>query len=248
MNRKKSWGKYILFLLFLLAAGGIFIFWGFSIRGILMKGISPLFRLSVYLGGYDAGSEEKERIRRVYEVRAEEYEKEIESLHRLLDMKARIKTKSQVAGILWYGKEFGREFLVADKGKDAGIEIGDIAADAEGFIIGTIREAGENFSKISVASNAGEVYEINFLPAEGKALARGFGARTFGIELIPSDFTVRRGDFILLRETGGHLFFLGEVVREEPSGGAALKQARAVLLADPSSVSHVLIVKVKPPL
>lgn len=248
MERKKNWKKIIVLLVFLILAGGIFSFWGLAMREFLLKEILPLLRVYTYFGGAWKNAEsEVAQLNYLLDLRLEEYEKEIQSLRLMLEMKERAKTAVRAADVLWYGTELGREFLIVNRGEDAGVEAGDIAVDARGFLIGTVREVGSDYAKISVSSNLGETYEIDFLPVSAKALARGIGARTLGIELIPADFSIRKGDIILLRETGGRLFFLGEIVREEASGGAALKQARAVLLADPSRVTQVLIFEMRKP-
>lgn len=235
-------------LVFLILAGGIFSFWGFAIREFLLKEISPLLRVYTYFGeDMKNGEIEGAQLNYLLDIRLEEYEKEIQLLRRMLEMKDQIKTAARVADVLWYGTELGREFLIVNRGEDAGVKAGDMAVDAQGFLIGTVREVGNDYAKISVSSNPGETYEIDFLPVSAKALARGIGARTLGVELIPADFSIRKGDIILLRETEGLLFFLGEIVREEPNGGAALKQARAILFADPSRVSKVLIFEMRKP-
>lgn len=247
MERKKSWKKIGALLILLLAVGGIFNFWGLVLRQFLIKGMSPVFGLYEYFGEGSMASEEEKRLEQIFQLKAEEYEKENQALRRMLDLKERMKTGVQAAHVLWYGKELGREMLLVDIGRDANIEEGYIAVDAQGFLVGTIREVGNDYAKISVASNPGEAYEIEFLPVSGKALARGIGARTFSVELIPADFSIRKGDFVLVREPNGRLFFLGEIVREEPSGGAALKQARAILLPDPLKIRDVLIFEAKKP-
>lgn len=146
------------------------------------------------------------------------------------------------------GEELGKEFMLIDLGADQGIKKGDLALDANGFFVGTVAETGDRFSKISLASNPGETFEVEIRPVHLKALARGIGGRIFSIELLPADSVVQRGDSVTLRgiegEGGGrYSFFLGSLVNVKSSGASAFKTARALLGADPESLSSVFIVE-----
>ncbi len=237
-------------IVLLLLGGGIFDFWGFRIREAMFGAVLPLFRLQSYLGDmkiFNSGtiSQGGEVSRRIFELKLAEYEEEIRSLRRILKLKEEIKPESKTARVVWYGKELDREIFILDQGKNAEIEVGDIVVDRVSFLLGTVREVWQDFAKVAVASNVGEAYEVEFLPVGAKALARGIGAKTFAIELIPADFAIRKGDFVVLAGFGGTYFFLGEIVREETSGGSALKQARAVSLAEPNRIADVLVIKSK---
>lgn len=248
--RRKGFKKKVFIGIILVLLGVLFIFFGARIRGASLSLIFPLLRLQQYIFDTQySGGEERATIKeKIFEEEIKNSNEEIESLRRLLSMKERIKTEVRAADVLYYGSEFGKEFLLLNQGEQAGINIGDIAVDRNNIVVGTIREVGHDFSKVSLASNEGEVFEVEFLPIHAKGLARGIGARALSIELVPADYIIKRGDFIVLFYGGGERFYISEVAREEPNGGAALKVARSLLLAVPENLHEVLIIDSKNPL
>ncbi len=204
--------------------------------------IRPIFFLGRAVNnGTSSFDNNTETINAAAEAKKTVLEDEIQSLHRLLGIKEVIKLPTHVLSVVSYRNEAGKEMLVLNGGESSGIKVGDIAVDENKFVVGTIREVGQDFSKVSVASNEGEVYEVEFVPLHAKALARGVGGGAFTIELIPADFTLRKGDFLTLFGTERDMFFLSEITGEDSNGGAALKVARAVRMSEPEHLHEVLV-------
>ena len=147
--------------------------------------------------------------------------------------------------VMHYGKEFGKEFLLVERGKRAGVRSGDLAVDTNGFLVGIVKEAYEEFSRVEIASNPGETFEVEIIPLKVRALAKGLGARSFTLELLPADAPVAVGDFVILLGIGGGRYSLplGQVADLKRNGGSAFKEGRGVLLADPESMREIFFIE-----
>lgn len=149
-----------------------------------------------------------------------------------------------LAAVSYYGAEAGKEFLVVNRGKEAGISTGVVAVDENGLFVGVVRDVGERFSKIEIASNPGEAFEVEVLPLKIKALARGIGNHTIALELLPIDAPVQSGDYVFLlgigNEGGARYHIpLGEVLSVKKNGSSAFKDGGASLLAKPETLREV---------
>lgn len=147
--------------------------------------------------------------------------------------------------VIHYGKEFGREFLWVERGKKAGLRSGDLAVDANGFFVGVVREAREEFSRVEIASNPGETFEVEIVPLKVRALAKGLGAHSFLLELIPADAPLAAGDLVVLLGVGGNRYslLLGQVADWKQEGNSAFKEGKGTILADPESLREVFFVE-----
>jgi len=176
-----------------------------------------------------------------------EFEKlkaENESLKKAFSFKEEFWTGIVGARVLFNFKEFGKEFLLIDQGRSGGIKEGDLVIDSNRLLVGIVKEAGEKWTKVEVASNSGRVFEIEFVPAAIRAVAKGLGNRAFSIEFVPVDAQIPTGSFIALTNSGfvsGPI--LGEVVGEKVLAGAAFKEIRVVLLSRPDLLREVFIIK-----
>lgn len=145
------------------------------------------------------------------------------------------------ARVILYVNELGREYLIVDRGRKEGVSEGSLVLGPDQTVLGRIRKVEDSFSKVSLASNPGETFEAEILPLRIPALAKGLGARTFSLELIPQDAPLKRGDLVAL--SGGRTFLLGEVSREESSATAAFKEAGAVFMVNPKLFKDVFILQ-----
>lgn len=150
--------------------------------------------------------------------------------------------------VMHYGKEFGKEFLLVERGKRAGVRSGDLAVDTNGFFVGIVKEAYEEFSRVEIASNPGETFEVEIIPLKMRALAKGLGAHSFTLELLPADAPVAVGDFVSLLGIGSgrYSLLLGQVTDLKRNGGSAFKEGRGILLADPEGMREIFFVESKP--
>lgn len=185
--------------------------------------------------------EENEQLRfrqQAHELLQEKYE----NLRNLVGFKDRALIRVQGANVLLSANESGKEFLVVDVGKDKNIREGALAIDAHKALVGIIREVGDQFSKISLASNAGEVFDAQVIPLGIKTLARGIGGRAFFVELIPRGTPIRASDFVVIpNQFGKDAIVLGAIVQVSAGGTGVFQEARATLLAKPDTLEDVFI-------
>lgn len=254
MQRKLFYGIGIV----MLALGLIFFNRSTSVAflrsGIILI-LGPVFQVSHALGRHidfsarQSGSDEVSRLQEENQ-RLREIEREYRMLldeHALLQKIVGLKEKQHVplqgARVLLHGNEFGKEFLMLDEGAAKKIRQGDLAIDAHGALVGVVRETGEQFAKVSLASNRGEAFEVAVAPLNVKALAKGIGNRTFSLELIPDETLVRPGDFALMPgRLGNTSAVVGEISRVTSSGVGAFQNVWATLIARPETLENVFIV------
>ena len=173
-----------------------------------------------------------------------ELTKENEYLRSALGFKERNKIDLKGATVLYYGRELGKEFLLIDRGGKDGVAKDDIVVDADGILVGAVKDVEDSFAKVGIAANADEVFNAQLLPAQVKAFAKGLGNRTFSLELLPQNAVIRTGDYVMA-EVDKASFLLGEVVRVETAGIGAFKEVRAVLASHPEGEEEVFIVSRK---
>lgn len=227
---------------------------GQSMRSALLQVVRPLVsiadkaRVAFGLGAL-TGTEARELIRENQRLKAENVE--IEKLRIANDTLRKILSFSQESArplrgvrVLLYSRESGRDFLLLASGSKDGIGEGDLVMDENRIFVGTVREAGETFSKVAIASSSGESVEVKILPSGDRALARGFGSRALILELIPAEAAIRRGDLVFLASSGGKpSLVLGEVVGEKNRSNVAFREARAIHLVRPEFLEEVFILK-----
>jgi cell shape-determining protein MreC len=196
-----------------------------------------------------ANSEELNGRMRAALFQIEELRGKVQELERALRFKEEIRNNLMGARVILYAEEFGKEFLILDRGRKDEVREGDLVISPDNMIVGTIREVEESISKVSLASNSGETFEVRIFPLDVQASARGLGARTFSLELIPADMPIKSGDIVIFSSNSGGVFILpekfilGEVLREIGTDNEIFKEGRAIMLADPKRLDEVFIVK-----
>lgn len=220
--------------------------------------LRPLMGASVYigrrLGAFTSGLpgeaiqeliSENERLR-AKEFYEEKLREENQSLQKVLGFKEAMQARLTGARVLLYTNESGRESLLVDQGADAGIKKGDIAIDDNQVLVGEVSETADRFSTVSIASNPAMRFPVTIIPTGAGALARGIGARTIALDLIPNETPIRRGDFVarsLSNITGRlHTVLVGMVADEYAVSSGAFVNARATLLARPELLDRVFVV------
>lgn len=149
------------------------------------------------------------------------------------------------SGVVHYRVEFGKEFLFIDKGKGQGVREGDIVVDSFGFLTGTVKEATEAGSHVEIISNPGQALEVEILPLGARALAKGIGARTLMLDLLPQGTPLRKGDFVNLLGIGGvrKSLAVGEVAGVRSDGDSSFMEVKAVIFSKPENLREVFIIK-----
>lgn len=223
------------------------------LRSEIVSMFRPIFHISSMLGriagigraGPDDLSGLQDENRRLREVEQQSLmliEKNAD-LQKMLGLKEKQRIPLQGSRVLLYGNEFGKEFLMLDEGSVEKIRQGNLVVDVRGNLVGVIREAGEGFAKVSLASNPGEAFEVIVAPLGVKALAKGIGNRAFSLELIPDTMPVRSGDFALMPGRLGTTNILAaEITAVASSGVGAFQNVSAVLIARPETLDEVFII------
>lgn len=183
------------------------------------------------------------------DIAAEEVElaalrKENESLRAALAMKEEV-VRPLVAGrVWWYANDDGRESLIIDRGKNHGVRRGDPVIDQNRMLVGDVAEAGQDFSKVNVASNRGTTFAAAFSSGE-EALMRGLGARSFSVELVPESAPVSTGDFVMsvLKNIRGiKPVFVGRIARVGAAACTGFRTLSVTLAARPERLERVWVI------
>lgn len=176
----------------------------------------------------------------------EKLRSENDSLKKALGFKNETPVRFSGARVLFYSKEFGREFLLIDKGENDGTRMGDLVVDSGRILVGKVVEAGQGTSKVEVASNPDLAFEAELIPARTRALAKGLGGRTFSLELVSADAVLKKGDLVMLSSSPARSagLLLGELVSVAKISGGAFQEVRAFLLARPEMLQEVFIISV----
>lgn len=243
MQRKKFF-SILIALVFL----GVFIFFNefLGIKSFVFRLMKPFLETVRWVNEFGGPSQEEfKTLARNQQQKAlifelEQLKLENAVLKKALFFKEENKLSLKGARVIFYSQELGKEFLLVDQGKEAGVKVGDLVVDAEQVFAGVIKETSDDFAKVGVASNPGETFEVEITSLRVKAVAKGLGARAFTIDLLPLDTPLHKGDFVGLLNKGKFLL-LAEITGEKGVSGSAFKEAQAVYLARPELAREVFI-------
>lgn len=175
--------------------------------------------------------------------RIESLTEENESLRRMLAFRAQSAREWKAFEVRAYSREWGKETLLIAGGSRDGVREGDLVVDAQGLLLGAVREVTDAYAKVSLASNAGETFDVELRPGSVHALAKGIGARAFTIQLVPTDAEVRRGDYVAVSSPSlPHGALLAQVAEVTTGISVAFHEVRAVLLTRPERSRIVLVI------
>lgn len=215
-----------------------------SLSEKFLKFVEPVLSRAFYLkqslsGTEDSGMNESALRAEVGRLLAEN-----NSLRRALRFSEE-KYRLEGSRVIHYRVEFGKEFLLIDKGKEDGIKTGDAVVDSFGFLVGVSKEVQDSASVVEVISNPGQTLEVEILPLQARALAKGIGARGLVLDLLPQGASIRKGDIINLLGVGGvrRSLLVGEVASVKSGGNSAFLEAGALIGAKPEALREVFIVK-----
>ena len=171
---------------------------------------------------------------------------EIQSLENALAFKSLTRVPLTGARVLLYGSDLGYESLLIDQGMNSGVRKGDVVVDEHGVLVGTVSDSGDDFSRVAIASNPGVTFPIMLSQDGTTALARGMGARTFSLELIPRTSLIRRGDLVARTISGqsaaDRAILVGTVMEETPAPSGVFRNAHAMLLVRPEALDDVFVI------
>ncbi len=216
-----------------------------KIRETIISLAVPVLRLTNYLRQntdfYQGLIDEKDALIKELEFDLQKTNAENKTLKEVLNFKSENKLPLKGARVIFYSQELGKEYLLVDQGFQDGIQEGSLVIDDHQNIIGTVFETRENFSKIDIASNAGNNWEIKLAKDNTRALAEGLGNRSFAVKLVPEGTVVEKGDFLSLAKGGWGAFLLAEVMTSEKENSNFLK-IKAVTSIYPETVQNVFVI------
>lgn len=214
----------------------------FKVPASLLGAWQRLFvRFTGFTGVVDTLKDKTGRVEVSREFEVGVLRKENEVLRKALALKETFQFPLRSAGVLYYSRELGREFITVDVGSDDGLKEGDLVLDEHLIFVGTVKDLAGNLAKVDIASNPANTFEARLTSLGGvPLLTKGLGQRTFALELIPFDIPLRKGDFVAL-VYGGKDLLLGEVVSERSIKSAVFKEGRATLLVRPELLRFVFV-------
>ena len=239
-------------------AGGIIFFRASPpVRWFREKSIGlmrPLMGSTTRAGRYIGGSADGEQLTKENErLRAENFDREKliahnQALEAALGFREAAHVSLTGARVLLYTADLGREALLIDQGAGSAIKKGDVVVDEYGALVGEVNDVGDDSSRVLIASNPGITFPVVLSPSFVGALARGMGARTFSLELIPHTTAIRPGDFVgrtMPGFAGGNRSIVAATVSGEvASASGAFASAHAILLARPEALEYVFVIPI----
>ncbi|OHA08739.1 MAG: hypothetical protein A3B37_02715 [Candidatus Sungbacteria bacterium RIFCSPLOWO2_01_FULL_59_16] len=182
---------------------------------------------------------EAERVRLLAEIaRLEEAGRENALLRAALGLREDGETGVLTATVIGFLREGRDEYLVLNRGTDAGIGIGDVVLDQNRAFGGTVSEVGRGFARVLLLSSPSRSVDVVVAGRELRAIAKGANARELSIELVPQGAELKSGDLLVAapRAAGGRRALLVGEVREVREGESEVfKTVRAIHLFDPAT-------------
>lgn len=228
-----------------------------SIQQGILFGVRPFLRGVSYAQHFTGGERlsEEEGLSLIQEnqrLKAENVElgglrTENQALKQSLAFKEATKLPLKGARVLFYGQESGKEFLLIDQGKADGIANGNLVIDQNNFFVGRVEDVSDHSARVAIASNSGEVFEGEVQPLGVRTLARGIGARTFTLELLPVTAAIEKGSYAAVLKVGGeiHPLLFGQIVTARADGSSAFQEVHAILLAYPELLREVSVITLR---
>ena len=90
----------------------------------------------------------------------------------------------------------GHHFLV-NKGKNGGIETGDVVVASPGILLGVVDDVGEGFSRASLVTNLGSKITVKVLGKSTTGIAHGILNEGLRLDFISQNDEIAEGDLII---------------------------------------------------
>lgn len=142
--------------------------------------------------------------------------------------------------VLFYAKDFGREFMIIDQGASGGLKKGDLVIDETGVLMGVVQDVQEDSSKVDVVYNPGRSFEVELRGLGIKSLAEGLGGGAMALKLIPAGTKLKQGDKVSLSGVKFKPILIGEV--SEVTDGGTFLNVLISSLAKPLNANSVFII------
>jgi rod shape-determining protein MreC len=164
-------------------------------------------------------------------------EHEIERLRALLGSTQRVRGTVGFAEVIGLSPDPTRELLVIDKGRTAGVLVGDAVLDAEG-VVGQIVDAGPVSSRVLMVTDLAHATPVQVLRNDLRAVLRGTGEpERLRLQHVPNTADVRIGDLLVTSGLGGRfpagypVAVVEEVVQDPTAPFAAIRARPTAQLA-----------------
>lgn len=131
---------------------------------------------------------------------------------------------------------FGNEILTLSRGRESGIQAGDIVLTEDKVYVGRILVSEEGLSDVLLASSPAEVFDVVFVASGATARARGLSGGEFAIDFVPNEVDINREEFVgLVPKTASwpQGMVLGKVIDKGTGAGEIFREVSAVHLFNP---------------
>lgn len=124
------------------------------------------------------------------------------------------------------GKESGRDVLIINKGRTDGVREGMPVITQSGVAVGSVEEARDRTSRVSLLSLEGRLSDVKIQDREAVGVLKGQGGFKALLDFIPQEEGLTGGDLVVTSALGGVFpggFLIGELGSVEKSDIAAFQ-------------------------
>jgi rod shape-determining protein MreC len=166
-------------------------------------------------------------------------------LRELLDARTRLGLKAQLAELIEVDLDPFRHRVMIDRGKLAGVEVGQAIMDAHG-VVGQVVESYDERATCILVTDAGHAIPVRVVRTGLRTIAFGTGdIDTLRLPHVPFSADLRVGDQLVTSGLGGHFpsgLPVGTVRTVEPDDSATFVLAHATPAAGLSRSGEVLVI------
>lgn len=143
------------------------------------------------------------------------------------------------------GKDLNEDYILINKGSEAGIAEGQAVITESKILLGRISEVSQNFSRIMLISNKKSFLDAKIQNREIQGIVEGRGDFLLSLSHIPKNKEIQTGDFVVTTSLG-EIFpeglLIGKVEEVERSDIKPVQEAKISPLFDLTQLENVFIV------
>jgi len=143
------------------------------------------------------------------------------------------------------GKDVSGDIFLIDKGKEDGLEEGQVVILPEKILVGKIEKVYQNFSKVKVFTFKNFSFDIKIPEREITALLKGEGNFGAKIEFIPKEKEISIGDKVFTSPLGRNFpegILVGEIKEIKNSDIVGFKEARIKPYFELSKLDYFFVI------
>jgi len=175
--------------------------------------------------------------------KAKVLEEENQELKKALDLKLEKDFKLLLVKVI--AKDPNQDEILIDRGKKDGIKPGQSLILAQKVLVGKIEKVYPNFSKASLISKRGLVFDAKTLNQEIKGVIKGQGNLSLIFDLIPRDKKIEKGEILFtipLSKIFPEGLLIGEIKKVKKSDLEPFQQAEVLPYFDLDQIENLFII------